>query len=578
MELGIDLGTSTTVAYIRRDDGTTEPVLFDGTPLMPSAVYADPAADSAVGPAGRLLTGRDAIHSARAHPERFEPSPKRHIGGAAIEPMIGALLQRVAAEAARTAGAPAAAVTLTHPAAWGPDRRAVLQRAAAAAGLHNVRLVPEPVAAAAFHLRRPATGPSDLLVYDLGAGTFDVAIVRYAPPGHLSVLCCGGLDLGGLDLDASIVALLRARCGSPEQWSRLDSPVTVADRAAQRQLWDDVRTAKEMLSRTATTTLFVPLVEREQALTRAELEQLAQPLVQRTLHAVSMTIQACPVPLQPLGGVILVGGATRMPLVGSMLRGALNTPVTVIDQPELVVAAGSIDPVLTGAPAPVRPFAPAPPAGPGYAPPPPMTVTAPPPVVLMPPPPPAGPPAMITIVELITVSTPRLTGVTLRGQLHAGFGVVEHVFPTDDEGRLLLFADPNAMARHAAAVGPRDPLLGVPPARVRNDGSDDLCFDLDLLPEHLGAEPETWLPGYVCRCRDLAAQLAVFLDLDGTDDLIGPGSTIDRADDILRRHRGEPSARSARRKLARLDRSQLIEDWVDLIELIEAATVQPTVR
>jgi hypothetical protein len=61
----------------------------------------------------------------------------------------------------------------------------------------------------------------------------------------------------------------------------------------------------------------------------------------------------------------------------------------------------------------------------------------------------------------------------------------------------------------------------------------------------------------------------------GVDDLIGAHSTIDRADDILRRHRAEPSARAGRRKLARLDQAQLIEDWVELIGLVDAATVQP---
>ncbi|GAA0938762.1 hypothetical protein Vau01_119530 [Virgisporangium aurantiacum] len=71
MRLGIDLGTSNTVAALGFADGTVQPVLFDGAEVLPSAVF--------LGDDGFLLTGRDALHSARAAPERFEPHPKRCI-------------------------------------------------------------------------------------------------------------------------------------------------------------------------------------------------------------------------------------------------------------------------------------------------------------------------------------------------------------------------------------------------------------------------------------------------------------------------------------------------------------------
>jgi actin-like ATPase involved in cell morphogenesis len=577
MELGVDLGTSATVAYLRRPGGGVEPVLFDGASLLPSAVFADDTG---------LIVGRDAIHSARSRPERFEGSPKRRIdertvllGDAevTVESLLGALLGRAAGEAARIAGAPVSAATVCHPAAWGPARRETLQRAAAGAGLHHLRLVPEPVAAAAFHLRRHQGGPVDLLVYDLGAGTFDVAVVRFAPgTAHpMTVLCSAGLDdTGGQDIDAAIVDLLRTRCGTPQEWARLDNPGTIADRAARRQLWDDVRAAKEMLSRSASTTLYVPIVDADQTLTRAEVEAVAAPLIQRTLNAVRATLGASPMPLRPFSGVLLVGGASRMPLVGAMVQHALGVAPTVVDQPELVVAAGSLEPLLSGAPVPRPPVVPPPawtPVVSTYVPAPPAFVLATPPV--LPGPRPSG--VMVTVVELIEVNLPKHAGFTLRGQLHAGFGVFEHVFPADDDGRLLVFADPAALAHHAATHAGGDPLLRTPPHQVRNTGADEARYDLDLLVEHLSGPPEGWLPSYVCRCRDLGAQLALFLDLEGVDDLIGEHSTIDQADDALRRHLLDPSARGARRRLAKLDLAQLLEDWTDLIALIDAATVTP---
>src|SRR4051794_26023739 len=69
--LGVDFGTSNTVAVARWPDGRARPILVDGSPLLPSAVYAEPD--------GQLIVGRDAVHSARLDPARFEPNPKRRI-------------------------------------------------------------------------------------------------------------------------------------------------------------------------------------------------------------------------------------------------------------------------------------------------------------------------------------------------------------------------------------------------------------------------------------------------------------------------------------------------------------------
>ena len=115
--LGVDLGTSNTVAVLRWPDGRTRPLLFDGVPVLPSAVYLD--AD------GRILVGEDAEHSARLDPSRFEPNPKRRIDEGSVllgdvevptVDLVGAVLSRVAEEARRTAGGLPASVTVTYPA------------------------------------------------------------------------------------------------------------------------------------------------------------------------------------------------------------------------------------------------------------------------------------------------------------------------------------------------------------------------------------------------------------------------------------------------------------------------------
>src|SRR2546421_12803211 len=103
--LGVDFGTSNTVAVLRWPDGRARSLLVDGSPLLPSAVYADPG--------GSLLVGKDAIHSARLDPARFEPNPKRRIddpsgllGGRELPgvDLGGAVLLPVREEARRAAG------------------------------------------------------------------------------------------------------------------------------------------------------------------------------------------------------------------------------------------------------------------------------------------------------------------------------------------------------------------------------------------------------------------------------------------------------------------------------------------
>ena len=118
--LGIDFGTSNTVAMLRMPDGRVRPLLFDGSPMLPSAVYLSPD--------GRMLVGRDAERNARVDPGRFEPNPKRRIDDGTVflgerempvPRVIGYVLEQVLTEARRQIGGNPAEVRMTHPARWG---------------------------------------------------------------------------------------------------------------------------------------------------------------------------------------------------------------------------------------------------------------------------------------------------------------------------------------------------------------------------------------------------------------------------------------------------------------------------
>jgi hypothetical protein len=347
--LGVDFGTTHTVAALSFPDGRVQPLLFESNPLLPSAVFAD---DS-----GRLLVGRDAERSSRVDPARFEPNPKRRIdegvvllGGREFRTvdLVAAVLRRVYEEAVRVAGGPPAASVLTHPADWAATRMQVLTEAARQAGLGGVTLVPEPLAAAAYFssvLQHQVAPGTALVVYDFGGGTFDISVIRRRPDAGWDVIATEGLDdVGGVDLDAAVIDRVGASVapGDPVRWQRLIQASTPEEQRRRRLLWDEVRAAKEQLSRTAVAVVHVPLFDADVHVTREEFEQLARPWLERTVALTAATLFRTGLNRDQLSGVVLVGGSSRIPMVATLLHQRLGMPPTVLDQPELVVAQGSL--------------------------------------------------------------------------------------------------------------------------------------------------------------------------------------------------------------------------------------------
>ncbi|MGY3520434.1 Hsp70 family protein [Micromonospora sp. PTRAS2] len=394
--LGVDLGTSNTVAVLRWPDGRTRPLLVDGQPVVPSGVYADTD--------GRLHVGRDARRLAQADPGRYEPNPKRRIDAPTVAlgdreyapaDLLAAILHAVGQAAVAAVGFLPPAV-LTCPASWDDARRQVLADALLRAGWpqaaeHTLsgptppgtRLLREPVAAARYYaqvLRRPVPVGGSIAVFDLGGGTLDVAVLRNegADPwgdSGFTVTATGGVpDLGGLDLDAALVTRLGERVSAtdPQVWQRLTQPADAPQWRDRHQLWEGVREAREMLSRATVAPVVVPGLPAVVELTREDVEGVAAPLLARAVAETRRVIAAAGLTPDRLAGLFLVGGPTRMPLVARMLHAELGVAPTVLEQPELPVAEGALTDLPTPRPAPASP-----PAPPGAAPGLPSTVPAP---------------------------------------------------------------------------------------------------------------------------------------------------------------------------------------------------------
>ena len=353
--LSIDLGTATTRALLSWPDGQVEPLLIDGSPLMPSAVFVEPS--------GTILTGREALDAARRQPHRCDPYPKLRIDATArlgdrdvdMVDAIAALLRRVATEARRVAGADPTWLTMTHPPFWQPSHAALLDRAARSAGLPIPRLVPEPVAAGmqlstVAGVAVPAGAVAVLC--DIGAAAVSVSVLRHNPGQGPEILATKSEpNAGGIDIDAAILAHVGeiVSAQAPEMWGRLSQPDNPEDRRAAWQLWEEVQRAKEQLSHAATATVRPPLVDQLVTLDRDRLNELARPILNRVVVATLSAIAAADVPEDAIAATFLLGGSAQIPIAASFLHRAVGPAPTLIERPELVVALGAL--ALT-APAP----------------------------------------------------------------------------------------------------------------------------------------------------------------------------------------------------------------------------------
>jgi molecular chaperone DnaK len=369
LHVAVDFGTSSTCVAISVDGREPQVVVVDGQPLVSSAVFA--AVD------GTLFVGQEAERQAAIDPSRYEPNPKRRIdegelllGNTVIGVLdvVRAVLNRAVVEARRLAGnAPVDLLVLTHPADWGAIRTRVLRQAGA--GLAGeVMLVPEPVAAAVFHAASHALPDgAAIAVLDLGGGTVDVSVVRrqvagggepdreHSVAGFAVLATHGDPNFGGADIDQLLLEHIGALVAESNRadWLALTEGREMSDRRRRRVLRQDVRGAKETLSRHTYTDVPMPPPFADAHVTRDDLEKLiAGPLRRAVALTVETVGQAGLLPDQ-LAAVFLVGGSSRIPLVARLVYQRLGIIPTTLDQPETVVARGalravSLDPLRTG--------------------------------------------------------------------------------------------------------------------------------------------------------------------------------------------------------------------------------------
>jgi type VII secretion-associated protein (TIGR03931 family) len=334
-----------------------------------------------------LFVGQEAERQAAMDPSRYEPNPKRRIDEGElllgdtvlrVTDVVRAVLSRAVSEARRLAGnAEVDLLVLTHPADWGAVRTRLLRQAAGGLA-REVTLVPEPVAAAVFHAatfaplevnrdrtveisKRPG---ETLAVLDLGGGTVDVSVVSRVPMnagrrGFQVLATRGDPSFGGADVDQALLEHVGDLVSSadPEAWRQLVEGRELADRRRRRVLRQDIRGAKETLSRHTYTDVPMPPPFADAHVTREDLEKLIAAPLSRAVELTRAAIEEAGLRPKQLTAIFLVGGSSRIPMISRLVHERTGVVPTTLDQPETVVARGALLAIRTE---PARPPVPRP--------------------------------------------------------------------------------------------------------------------------------------------------------------------------------------------------------------------------
>jgi actin-like ATPase involved in cell morphogenesis len=348
--LAIDVGTSFTAAAIARTDRIAPPVP-ESLPLglrgmsVPSVVYYPEE--------GPILVGEAAERRGLDSPDRVVREFKRRIGddvpiavgtlSLQAEDVFATMAGWVVDRAAEREGEPPSHVILSHPAAWGGHRTAVIQEALAARGLPDVTLISEPEAAALHYASQVRVEEgSTIAVYDLGGGTFDTAILRKADAGRFEFLGRpDGIEgLGGADFDAAVLRHVAAHAG--EAFAALN-PADAAALAALARLRRECVEAKEALSADseASISVFLPGVHQQVRLVRAELEAMIEEPLRETVDALERSLDELGLEADDLSAVLLIGGSSRIPLVAQLISEQLDRPIAVDADPKSSICLGA---------------------------------------------------------------------------------------------------------------------------------------------------------------------------------------------------------------------------------------------
>lgn len=336
--IGIDLGTSNTLACVFRDG---EAVLIpngEGGYLTKSAV--------SVMDDGTIITGRAAKDRLLTHPDRTAASYKVfmgterdfHLGQSVFRPeeLSAFVLKQIKQDAEKFLQEPVEEAVISVPAYFNDNQRCATKLAAQLAGLKVSRLINEPSAAAVYYRwHNPEAEDGKLMIIDFGGGTLDVSIVECFE-NIIEILCIAGDNhLGGDDIDAAIA---KHFC---ERNHLSQTTLTPEERAALMRQAENAKAAlSEPDADSAIMNLRAGEKDYEMRLTRELLAELCEPVFKRVEKVLRRALENKKA-AQGIRRVVLVGGSSRMPVFHDFLEKLMSARPVMAADPDRIVALGA---------------------------------------------------------------------------------------------------------------------------------------------------------------------------------------------------------------------------------------------
>ena len=344
--IGIDLGTTNSCVAVKEGDNITVITNPEGSRTTPSVVAFTKDKERLVG----QLAKRQAI----VNPERTISSIKRHMGsdftveidGTRYTPqqISAMILQKLKRDAEDYLGEKVTQAVITVPAYFTDAQRQATKDAGKIAGLEVLRIINEPTAASLAYGVDKA-GDHKILVFDLGGGTFDVSILDVGvEDGVIEVLATSGDNhLGGDDWDQRIIDWM------VQEFKKKEGVDLSKDKMALQRLREAAEKAKVELSSMSETSISLPFISAdangpkhlEITLTRARFEDMTRDLLERVVGPTKRAIEDSGLTKEEIGKVLLVGGATRMPMVQKKIVELLGKEPTKGINPDECVAVGA---------------------------------------------------------------------------------------------------------------------------------------------------------------------------------------------------------------------------------------------
>lgn len=332
---GIDFGAWNCALAVRWPDGTTtlarDPHAEAGISTIPSSVCVDSDGTLVVGYRAERLKAIRPSGYLRGVKKMFGRDAPISLGGRrfAADELVTEILRFMRESAEALVREPPDRVVITVPVSWEGKRRALMLKAAGAAGLQPsvVRLEPEPVAALAHIFADHPGTPEMVLVYDFGGATFDCAVAVGGRAGYQVLGGPASAAVGGMDIDQRLVELVRKRF--PDETAALFDSGAAANPAMlarRRGLVETCERLKCQLSERASA--FAPQAGFDLRLTRADLDEVARPFVEQTIEATENLLTSAAINLtwNDIDEVVAVGGSSRLTAVGTMFAEASVHP------------------------------------------------------------------------------------------------------------------------------------------------------------------------------------------------------------------------------------------------------------